>query len=397
MKELKFSYNESLVPSKDLLEYLREQKSDPARFVRLPFDKEQLKIVQRAVKECQSSKIGSVIVVGIGGSNLGALAVWKALRGKQELCFAETFDARRLDRILSHLSHPAVVAIISKSGTTAETVANAAVILDHLNKEDKVAVITDKDSKLWNWAKKRNFEILEIPQDVVGRYSVFSAVGLFPLAMAGINIEDLLAGAMEVTDACFSENAKENPALASALAIFENFKSGKAIHDTFIFEPDLEWVGKWYRQLVGESLGKDGTGMTPTVSIGTTDLHSVAQLYLGGPKDKFTTFISIKNHGKDFSIPTKSGADELVEDISGKKFGVLLDAVLAGVKKAYQKQNLPFAEIELADLSERTLGAFLQMKMMEVVYLAKLMGVNAFDNPAVELYKEETRKLLRNL
>ena len=181
------------------------------------------------------------------------------------------------------------------------------------------------------------------------------------------------------------------------MAIWYNWKNDKIIHDTFLFEPDLEGFGKWYRQLTGESIGKMGKGITPTVSVGTTDLHSVAQLYFDGPKDKFTTFVSVADHGKDFIIKSKENIDELVPHISGKSFGKVLAAILTAVKATYQKQQLPFVSIELPELSEETLGALLQVKMMEMMYLGKLMGVNPFDNPGVEGYKEETRKLLGSL
>lgn len=342
-----------------------------------------LKEVKEIAKICGNLK--SIVLAGIGGSNLGALAIYKALRPKKEICFAETLDSRRLGRILGHLQHPAVLIIISKSGTTAETVANAAVSLEKMKKGDRVIAVTDEDSKLWHWADKNGFLKLAVPKEIVGRYSVFTAVGLLPLFLAGIKVEKLLEGA---------EEASEKAAADSAKSIYE---SGKAIHDIFLFEPDLEWLGKWYRQLIGESLGKEGKGITPTVSIGTTDLHSVAQLYLGGPKDKFTTFVSVKNSGKDFTIPKNHDIEELVPGISGKKFSVLMKATLGGIKVAYKKQNLPFMEIELEDLSEKSLGKFMQEKMMEIVHLAKLMGVDPFDNPQVELYKEETRKLLRSL
>lgn len=339
--------------------------------------------IKEAAKYCGNPK--SIVLVGIGGSNLGAMAVYKAVRPKKKIFFAETLDARKLDRILDRLEHPTALVIISKSGTTAETIANAAVLLNKLKNKCKVVAVTDKGSKLWNWAADNDFLSLAAPDDTSGRYSFFSAVGLFPLFLAGVKIEKLLEGARE---------ADQRNAVSSAEEIYENLKSGKNIHDMFLFEPDLEWLGKWYRQLVGESLGKDGRGITPTVSIGTTDLHSVAQLYLGGPKDKFTTFVTVKNSGKDFKIPPAYGIDELVGGISGRTFSELREIVFNGVKTAYTKQNLPFRQIELNDISEKSLGRFIQERMMEVAELGKLMGVNPFDQPQVELYKEETRKLL---
>lgn len=362
-------------------------------FEKMLFDEDYLALIRKMVKKYRALRPEILIVAGIGGSNLGALAIWRALRGNQEIGFAETLDARRLDRMLRHIERkdrgPAVIMIISKSGTTTETIANASVILPKLKKADKVIAITDENSVLWKWARENKFDVLPIPKEVGGRYSVFSAVGLFPLALAGINIEKLSAGARKAVS--------KNSAKKTAAEIYKHWKDGKIIHDWFIFEPDLEYVGRWYRQLVGESLGKNGKGITPTVSIGTTDLHSVGQLYLGGPKDKFTTFISVKNHGKDFAIPDGNSLAALVPDVAGKQFGSILDAILRGVKAAYKKQGLPFAEAELKEISEELLGEFMQTKMMETVYLAKLMGVNPFDQPQVELYKEETRKLLSNL
>lgn len=333
------------------------------------------------------ASFGSIVVVGIGGSNLGTMAIWQALKGRDEkMLFAETLDARTLDRILKKIHNPALIVIVSKSGTTVETVANAAILLEKL-KGAKVVAVTDENSKLWNWAKKRGYDAVPVPADIPGRYSVFTAVGLLPLAAAGVDVQKILKGVREMT---------QEPAAHSALAIYAALKKGKSIHDTFIFQPDLEGVGKWYRQLMGESIGKDGKGITPTVSIGSTDLHSLAQLYLDGPKDKFTTFISVKDHGKDFLIPDGS-SDELIPAIAGKKFSDLLSAILQGVKNTYRKQKLPFVEIALENISEESIGALLQMKMIEMVYLAKLLGVNAFDQPAVELYKEETRKILNKL
>ncbi len=372
----------------ELTDYIKKQKQAPESFIQAPFEKPTLP---------KSSNGGALVVIGIGGSNLGALAIWQALRPEQKIYFIETFDARRLERLLAKAKHPWTIFIVSKSGTTSETVANASVFLGKLKREDKVIAITDEGSRLWEWAEDNEFSRIAVPKEIGGRYSVFTAVGLAPLAMAGLDIARLLKGARDITESCLSADLSKNPAAQSALAIYQNWKSGKIIHDTFIFEPDLEELGKWYRQLIGESIGKNGKGITPTVSIGTTDLHSVAQLYLDGPKDKFTTFISAQNRGADFDVSSKFGLTDLVPDIAGKKFSVLMDAVLAGVKATYKKKKLPFVEITLADISEESLGALMQMKMIETAYLGKLMGVNAFDEPAVELYKEEVRKLLKDL
>jgi glucose-6-phosphate isomerase len=145
---------------------------------------------------------------------------------------------------------------------------------------------------------------------------------------------------------------------------------------------------------MGESIGKDGNGMTPTVSIGSTDLHSVAQLYLGGPHDKITTLIYGENQKYDITLPTE-GTFNLVENLNGKKVPQIMHAIVQGTKIAYQNQHIPFMEISFDTVSEGSMGEYLQFAMLQMMYLGKLMGVNTFDQPHVELYKAETRKILK--
>jgi glucose-6-phosphate isomerase len=211
----------------------------------------------------------------------------------------------------------------------------------------------------------------------------------------------LVEGASQIRTVCTNENIEENPALLSAATIFYHQKKGKNINDTFIFHPELESVGKWYRQLMGESLGKEHdlqgnvihAGVTPTVSVGSTDLHSVGQLYLGGPRDKITTFVYTEDTTQTVRIPDTLEFP-LVEGISGKNDSDIMKAICEGTKIAYKNQGLPFMEVILEKISEKELGAFLQFKMIEMMYLGQLLNVNAFDQPHVELYKVETKRIL---
>lgn len=174
------------------------------------------------------------------------------------------------------------------------------------------------------------------------------------------------------------------------------------IHDLFVFSVQLESLGKWYRQLVGESLGKefdtDGNkvhvGITPTVSVGSIDLHSVGQLYLGGPYDKFISFLSIDEHKPTISVPKLAQFDELVANIQGKPLASIMQAILHGVKAAYKKSERPFCSFIWPTLSPYYLGQFMQLSLLEIVYLGNLLNVNPFDQPNVEQYKDETRKVL---
>jgi glucose-6-phosphate isomerase len=231
---------------------------------------------------------------------------------------------------------------------------------------------------------------------------VFSFVGLFPLAVLGVDITRLLRGATSMRDKCITK-LSSNPAAMSAILQFMHYSmEGRNISDMFLFAKDLESLGRWYRQLMGESVGKEydesGTqvfaGITPTVSIGSVDLHSVAQLYLGGPYDKYHTFVSCKWDNK-VKVPNLKHFDRLVKNIQGRPFEEIMDAILQGVKKAFAKDSRPFCEVLLPDKSEESVGQFMQWKMCEMMYLGFLMGVNPFNQPNVESYKKETRKLLK--
>lgn len=393
-------------------------------FVNLPFDNELVGNVRRVVREKVTKQLKYVIVIGIGGSNLGAKAVYDALFGYfdvltphyfPKMLWVDAVDGAFLTQLNTLFKleikdqKELLVVMISKSGTTTETVADAEIVLQSLEKKfsrqfvlDRTVIITDKDSGLWKRSGAFGITRLWVPEKMNGRYSVFSAVGLFPLTACGVDIKTLLDGAGRGRLACLSENLFKNPAAVSAAVIFLANKKGKTIHDTFIFEPALESVGKWYRQLVGESLGKEynregkvvHAGITPTVSIGSVDLHSVGQLYLGGPRDKITTFVSVER-GPDIKVPGQQLFPDLVEGISGRSTREIMSTILTGVKVAYRKRKLPLMEIILPDVSARSIGEFLQFKMLEVMYLGQLMEVNAFDQPNVEEYKQVTRHILK--
>ncbi|MDO8571720.1 MAG: hypothetical protein Q7R79_03500, partial [bacterium] len=293
-----------------------------------------------------------------------------------------------------------LINVISKSGGTTETIANTEFLIAQLAARfgkkilDRVLVTTDEGSPLWKRAVEKGVAVLPIPARVGGRFSVFSAVGLFPLVAAGINVNLLLEGARAMIGQCLSLKAINNPALISASVLYYHYRQKKNIHDTFLFHPELESLGKWYRQLLGESIGKSNTvGITPTVSLGSTDLHSVGQLYLGGPRDKTTTFVHLAHSAFQARAPRAMELSD-IGDIAGKDFHEILDAIYQGVLLSYRKRGVPYMETILPSLSPRSLGEWLQFKMLEIMYLGKLFSINAFDQPHVELYKEETKKIL---
>jgi len=373
----------------------------------LPEDENMLNIVEAASKLKKRLNPVLIVVIGIGGSNLGTIAIQEALLGKNynlhnkiKIMYADTVDPDSLQSIIIEMQNTlrqgsqVLLNVISKSGTTTETIVNFEILYNVLKRHRKdadeyVVATTDKNSKVWDLAIKKAWSVLEIPKNVGGRYSVFSPVGLFPLAMLNLNIRDLIKGAREMKSLCLSD---KSPAAIGATELYD---SKKPIYDLFMFSSDFESLGKWYRQLLAESCGKTKKAITPTVSIGSTDLHSVAQLYLGGPDDKLTTFITTIFKNK-LNLPDYPEFNSIVNNIQKKEINMIMRAISQGTKIAYKKNKRIFNEIRFDGKSEYNMGAFMQLKMIETILLAKLLNVNPFDQPAVEKYKSETRKLLSN-
>jgi glucose-6-phosphate isomerase len=328
---------------------------------------------------------------------------------RPKLLFAETIDARWLHAfrqgVVPHIKDPEniLVTIISKSGGTTETIANAEIILHELEQLfdqqkmlERMVIIAGKGSDLWKYGEDHSIYCLSIPEKVGGRYSVFSNVGLFPLASVGIDVKLLLKGAREVLGWYLTGNAEDDAALNTALYIGKKYFTGRMIHDSFYFEPSLESLGKWQRQLIGESIGKSSlVGITPTVSIGSTDLHSVGQLYMAGPHHRMSEFVYVRGAPHE-RIPEHRIMPDLVPAIDHKDAHRIMSAIVTGTKRAYEVAERSFYEVTLDEIDAWHLGAYMQYKMLVVMYVAKLCDVNAFDQPAVELYKKETRAILES-
>lgn len=409
MSEIEFSYDYALVPADHLSKSVESLEPVIKNVPSLEISKAVKDVptitkVKELVERKQKHNPAMMIVVGIGGSNLGTQAVYEALYGRQgnhhfPLYFADTVDSDHIHALLQKAEQALknkrtiIVTVISKSGTTTETIANFECFLYLLKKyhpnnyDEFVIAITDEGSALWDLSAAQKFERLAIPQAVGGRYSVFTAVGLMPLLFAQIALEDFIKGA---------ETANARNAALSASIIAYHYENGKNIHDLFLFDSALESLGKWYRQLMGESLGKDGKGITPIVSIGSTDLHSVGQLYLGGPHDKSTTFVHIAHAQHHIQIPAMNEYEKLVPHLQGTSLESVMRAIFEGTQKAYEQRKNPYITYVFPQKNAFYIGQFLQLKMLEMVMLGHLLDVNPFDQPQVELYKTQTRKILAN-
>ena len=415
---------ELLHPYIDRLNHILESKEyhEYESSICLPEDSTLFQKTKDVVASHDLSKIKYVIDIGIGGSNLGTKAIYDAAFGffdsvqnnrYPKMIFLDTINDELLKRmatsIQSNIYSPGEVLIflISKSGGTTETIANFELLHAHaptLFEKDlgNVIVITDEGSALYNQAMEKHLGVITIPKPIGGRYSVFSGVGTAPLEAVGINVKEVLEGASTILPFALSKDVHTNPSALSAITQYLQLQKGKDIHNLFIFQSNFESIGKWYRQLMGESIGKeldkDGksvhTGIVPNLSIGSTDLHSVGQMYLGGPENEMTEFVFASKPHDPLTLPQTLLTGNLIEHIASKSTTTILEAILEGVMLAYEKKGLPFTTLDLEDTTLHSIGAFLQYKMIEMMYLGVLLNVNAFDQPNVESYKTETKALL---
>jgi glucose-6-phosphate isomerase len=292
-----------------------------------------------------------------------------------------------------------VICVISKSGNTTETITNATVLLAELAEKfghfiyEQVVWISDQRSPLYKYGKKMGGHCVAVPEAVGGRYSVGTAVGLVPLALAGVDTEEYMAGFLDASSATLESVAAES---AARLALYHELKY--VHYNFFAFESRLEKLAAWYRQLMAESLGKserlDGTAMpyalVPSLST-PTELHSVGQLYFSRITSVYTDFVSFDDATLDVFLPKK---DKLAGKLAKYSMQEIATAIYGGVIAAYQERQLPYRSTILDDNLPYALGVFMAMRIREVIYTAHLLKVNAFDQPNVELYKQKTKEIL---
>lgn len=352
------------------------------------------------------SKPKHVVLIGIGGSSLGAEAIHAVLatNTSPQLHVLDTVAPHELEKVLHALGRvkkttDVAICVVSKSGHTVETLANAEVLIGSLEAQlgkaiwKQVACIGNADTTFLLQAKKRGAHIVAMPTHIGGRFSVFTAVGLLPLGLLGHDIEAILAGVEDAVSVSHQQVSYEN-----ASRIFMHLKAGIRHYNFFAFDTRLVRVGKWYRQLTAESLGKEVTrqgkkvplGFLPTVST-AVDLHSIGQLYFAQFPGVYTDFVSFNDDEIDYRIPAKP---KLATQLARQTQQDIAAAIYAGVIEAYQERQLPYRSTIFEEGLEYSLGLFMASRMLETIALAELMDVNAFDQPNVELYKQHTARIL---
>ncbi|WP_432784095.1 glucose-6-phosphate isomerase [Mycoplasmopsis bovis] len=359
----------------------------------------------------KKQKVSTLVVIGIGGSYLGARAAYdyvfdtyKMIDSDIELIFAgNSLSSEQLVAQLKYVENKKfAINVISKSGTTIEP----SIAFREFRKllefqvgsqyaKDYIVATTDaQKGVLYELSKAKNYETLIIPNDVGGRFSVLSPVGLFPLICAGINVEILLKGAADANSDCNNLNLNENQAYKYAVA--RHILSKKYdIELMSSYEPKLSFFIEWWKQLFAESEGKDNKGLWVVGSTFTTDLHSIGQIIQDGKRILFETILVSKEPLYDILLSKVKEDDDKLNYLDGKSVHKINLSAFKGTLSAHSKAALvPNIVIEIAKLDEYALGYLFQFFMRALTISAYLLGVNPFDQPGVEIYKSNMFKIL---
>ena len=339
------------------------------------------------------SKYRNIVVIGMGGSILGTKSIYSFLkkRIKKEVFFFDNLDLNLSLKYkkIKNLKNSCFI-IVSKSGDTLETITNLGAIFSENLLKNKLIIITEiTDNALMAIANKYNAEIIEHKKFIGGRYSVLSETGMFPAALMGLNLMKFKNLKRLIKSKSFISSLIQNVASIYTL-------NSKKINNSVIlnYDSSLNDLGYWYQQLVAESLGKQGKGINPILSFGPKDHHSLLQLYLDGPKDKFFTFFNSSKRENKLKvargiIPNNMGF------LINKNLEFIINAQCNATKNIFKLKKIPFRQITFNKKNEDELGEIFTFFVLETILLSRLMNINPFDQPAVEQVKIETKRFLR--
>jgi glucose-6-phosphate isomerase len=367
----------------------------------------------------------NLVVLGIGGSALGNIALHTALRspaynllpaakrGGPRLFVMDNVDPVQFGSLLDVLADQldeTLFNVISKSGETAETAAQFLIIRDMLIRRlgvqearRRIIAITDASSgTMRRIVEAEGYSALPVPEGVGGRFSVLSPVGLFSAAMCGIDIRQLLAGAADMDRRVRGRDPRRNPAAILAAVHWLMFNKGKKLHVMMPYSYQLKDLADWFRQLWAESLGKqkslDGrdvfAGPTPIKALGTTDQHSQVQLYREGPNDKVITFLAVERFERDVPIPEAPPSGGEMAYLAGHSMAELINAEREATEQALVASGRPCLRVIFPRINEATVGQFLYLYETATSIAGALFGINPYDQPAVELGKKYTFALM---
>jgi len=388
--------------------------NDYIGWVNLPrdYDKEEFSRIKIAAEKIKKS-CDILIVIGIGGSYLGARAAIEFVKSPiynnlkkdtPDIYFAgNNISSTALNELISICEGKDIcLNVISKSGTTTEPAIAFRVFKAMLNEKygedgakERIFVTTDKArGTLKHFSDEAGYETFVVPDDVGGRYSVLTAVGLLPIACAGIDIDAMMQGAIDAREAYISDNTLSNSALKYAALRNVLLEDGKSTEILVGYEPYLLMLNEWWKQLYGESEGKNNKGLFPASVIFSTDLHSLGQYIQDGQRNLFETVISVKDNGAEFIIPEDPANVDGLNFISGKSLDYVNKTAMLATLMAHNDGGVPNIVLEIDDKSAYSFGYIVYFFEFACAISGYILGVNPFDQPGVEAYKKNMFALL---
>jgi glucose-6-phosphate isomerase len=393
---------------------LREaHEQDELRFLDLP-DRKADGIVEWAERK-RHGRWTDAVVIGIGGSSLGTRALLDSARPENldglRLHVSENIDPESFGDLLDEVPlDTTLFVVVTKSGTTVETMGKFAIVYDRLENElgqgrasSQVVAITSPDSgELRALARRDGLESFSVPTNVGGRFSVLSPVGLVPLALAGYPIRELLKGARDARDRFLDREFPDNAVLQATADLHLLYERDISEIVMMAYSDRLGTLVDWFRQLWAESLGKAEnrageqvqTGMTPIKAIGSIDQHSQVQLYVEGPPSRVVVFLETEQFASDLDIPDTDGLPEPLAHLAGHSLGDILNAELEGTQRALQKIDRPTARWTFEEVAARPVGGYLVAWETMTALMGELWNIDAFNQPGVELGKRIAHGLL---
>lgn len=390
-----------------------ENSDDMTGWIDYPLmDHEQLFREIESLKEEISGNADVFVVIGIGGSFLGARAVQEALtpyfgareNGTEVKYVGHHMSGAYLQQLLHYLDDKEIyINVVSKSGSTMETALAFRVLRQYMENRygddaaQRIIVTTDPEkSPLKRIAEKNGYRHFAVPPDIGGRYSVFTPVGLLPIAVAGINIRSFMEGARNAALELKESDLTLNHAYQYAVIRNKLYNEGYSVEVLASFEPALKQFHEWWKQLFGESEGKEGRGIFPTCLTFSTDLHAIGQFIQEGSPILFETLLHFQETEGDYIVPFDQRNEDGLNYLAGRSFNEINATSKQGTALAHAEGGVPVIQLEMKKLDEYHLGYLMYFFMKACAMSAKLIEVNPFDQPGVEAYKRKMLELLKN-
>lgn len=399
-----------LKKNQPLVKKVFQSKNQPGyAFLNLPDDAALVRKIKKFTTAQKKNKWENIVVLGIGGSALGGIALKEALLGtyhyldkKPHLFFIDNIDPDFVQELLSKIDlKKSLFIVISKSGGTTEPMVLYNVVKEKLmvakvkNHSKHFVFITDsKKGLLRPLGKKEGIEMFPVPEKIGGRFSVLTSVGLLPAALAGIDVSAVMQGAKKMRNSIKKAKSAKNPAIIlAALQFLLDKKKDKVMTVMMPYSNSLFRIGDWYRQLLSESIGKKSSaGPTPITALGTTDQHSQTQLYSDGPNNKWFIFLRVLKFKS--ALKTGKHLPGELSFLNNIKMSDVIDAAYRGTAEALAKKSKPNITLNVSEVNEEVIGALFMLFEFQIALLGLLYKVNAFNQPGVEQSKIITKKIL---